>query len=108
VFPYDYQLMVLGAMIMIGTAAMLLVSSVIADRIGYYLIPLQAAMLARIPTLPLRSGRPLFFLAPYALFLAAFLGWMSFSSLFQLCYVPYRTWIFGQPSGDLPNDNQPP
>lgn len=94
-YPYDFPLMLIGALMMIGTGALLLLSSVIADRTGYYLIPLQAAMLARIPYLPIRSGRPLYFLTPYAVFLAVFVGWMSVSSLFHDCYVPYKTWLFG-------------
>jgi EpsG-like putative glucosyltransferase len=94
-YPYDFPLMLIGGFMMVGTGALLLLSSVIADRMGYYLVPLQAAMLARIPYLPIRSGRPLYFITPYAIFLAVFVGWMSFSSLFRDCYVPYKTWLFG-------------
>jgi hypothetical protein len=94
-YPYDFPLMLIGALMMVSTGALLLLSSVIADRMGYYLVPLQAAMLARIPYLPIRSGRPLYFIAPYAVFLVVFVGWMSMSSLFHTCYVPYKTWLFG-------------
>ena len=94
-YPYDFPLMLLGSFMMIGTGGLLLLSSVIADRMGYYLVPLQAAMLARIPYLPIRSGRPLYFITPYAVFLVVFVGWMSMSSLFGMCYVPYKTWLFG-------------
>jgi hypothetical protein len=95
VYPYDFPLMLIGGLMMIGTGALLLLSSVIADRTAYYLVPLQAAMLARIPYLPIRSGRPLYFITPYAVFLVVFIGWMSMSSLFRDCYVPYKTWLFG-------------
>lgn len=94
-YPHDFPLMLLGAFMMFGTGALLLLSSVIADRTGYYLVPLQAAMFARIPYLPIRSGRPLYFIAPYTVFLVVFVGWMTMSSLFSLCYVPYKTWLFG-------------
>jgi hypothetical protein len=99
-YPHDFPLMLLGALMMVATGALLLLSSVIADRMGYYLVPLQAAMLARIPYLPFRTGRPLYFIGPYAALVAVFVIWMSVSSLFPLCYVPYKTWLFGTPPSE--------
>lgn len=95
-FPEDLALAQLGAWLMIGAVGLLPVSTVIADRFGYYLIPIQAVIFARIPFLPLRSAK-LLAAAPYVGLLLVFGVWSMRSSLFAACYVPYQTWLFGFP-----------
>ena len=96
-FPGDYKLVTIGALMMLFLAVLLPVSSVIADRLGYYLIPVQAIILARLPFLPLRSGRVLAVAAPYLGLLLVLATWALLSTHFQQCYLPYRSWIFGLP-----------
>ena len=87
----------IGSLMMLGTFALLPVSGVIADRLAYYLIPIQALIFARIPYFHWQSDRTLHVVFPYALLLLMFAVWTYFSYHFQLCYVPYKTWLFGYP-----------
>ena len=96
-YPDDFKLVMVGALIMTAALALVPVSTVIADRLAYYLIPIQAIMFARIPFLPFRSEHNLHVALPYLGLLAVFLVWASLSSHFQQCYIPYQTWIFGYP-----------
>lgn len=64
-FPDDYQFVALGAVGMMLMGALLPVSTIIADRLGYYLIPVQAMIFARIPWMQSLSSRPLLAAVPY-------------------------------------------
>jgi hypothetical protein len=97
-YSEDYKLVSLGALIMCALMLLLPVSTVIGDRFGYYVIPLQAMILARIPYLPIKRARQVYAAAPYLVLGLAFLDWASLSSQFGECYVPYKTWIFGVPT----------
>ena len=94
--PEDYPLINLMSWGMIAVIAIVPFSSVIGDRYGYYLMPLQASILARIPFLNLKSAT-LHRLAPYGGLLLFLLGWTLNSTLFNVCFVPYQTWLFGYP-----------
>lgn len=96
-FPEEYRLAMIGALAMLALPALLPLSSVIADRAGYYFIPIQAMILARLPWLRLGAGRPLIIAAPYLVLMVVLMGWALMSGLFQACYLPYRSWIFGLP-----------
>lgn len=89
-----YKLVSLGAIGMIGLAALLPFSTVIADRLGYYLIPIQAMMLARIPFLTVGRNNIVYVIIPYAVLGLTFVVWIMVSQHFQQCYVPYKTWLF--------------
>jgi len=97
-FPQDFKLAMIGSLLMIAMLALLPVSSVIADRMAYYLIPVQAMIFARIPYLPWRSERILHVIWPYLAVLALFIVWSTRSFMFQICYMPYQTWLFGLPT----------
>lgn len=99
-FPEDYNFAMLGVIVMMMTGFLLLLSSVIADRYAYYIIPIQTMIFARLPYLPRRTNRILHTAFPYLLLLAVFLVWTQTSIFFQRCYLPYKTWIFGFPGGD--------
>jgi hypothetical protein len=96
-FPGDFGVANLGAFMMIALTLLLPFSSVIADRTGYYLIPIQAMMFARIPYLGLGRSQKLQTALPYIGLLLVFTYWSFSSYLFTLCYVPYQTWLFGYP-----------
>jgi hypothetical protein len=76
------------------------VSSVIADRFGYYLIPIQSMIFARLPFLPFRTNSALHSAIPYLALILVFTVWSQLSWHFRECYIPYQTWIFGFPGGD--------
>jgi len=97
VFPQDYRLPSLGAPMMMAVFPFVAVSSVIADRLGYYFLPLQAMIFARIPYLWRGGATPILASAPY-IGLGLVLGvWTMTSPIFSLCYLPYKTWLFGYP-----------
>ena len=96
-FPEDYTIVSVGALIMAGMIVLVPISTVIGDRLGYYLIPIQTMIFARIPYLPLRRDRALLSVAPYAGIGLTFVVWTALSWHFQQCYVPYQTWLFGFP-----------
>lgn len=86
----DYKLVTIGAWLMIGTIGILLISSTIADRFGYYLVPIQLMMFARIPYLRIGRYRQALTVAPYLMLTTVFLVWTQLSWQFQQCYIPYR------------------
>lgn len=94
--PQDYKLAITGSLMMVATLFLLPVSSVIADRLAYYLVPIQVMIFARLPFLPLaakvrRMVLPLPWIGNFAIFTA----WISLSWIFRVCYTPYRSWLFG-------------
>lgn len=96
-FSADFKLAVIGSLMMIATLMLFPISSIISDRLGYYLIPLQIMILARIPFLPLTRNRKFYKHASYISLVVVFLVWTSFSRMFSLCYVPYQSWFFDIP-----------
>lgn len=98
IFPRDLKLASLGALMMLANFPLVLLSTVIADRLGYYFIPLQAMIFARVPFLLYgRRGR-FWTMAPYLGLAAVFVVWTMTSQLFQQCYLPYQSWLFGFPA----------
>lgn len=94
----DYTLANIGSLGMIALMALLPLSTVIADRMGYYLIPIQAMILARIRFLEVGRSRTLLVFAAYALLGLTLLVWVWLSSHYDRCYVPYQTWLIGTPT----------
>ena len=94
-YPQDYAMYWLAAVAMIATVPITLYSSIVGDRIGYYLIPFQIVILERMPFL-FRGSRYVLFLevVPYLVLLVFFATWLATSSLFQRCYVPYQSLLF--------------
>lgn len=99
-FPRDYSLVSVGALGMTLAFLLVPISTVISDRFGYYLIPIQSMIFARIPFLPFRRNATLHSAAPYLALLFIFTVWSQLSYHFEHCYIPYQTWIFGFPGGD--------
>lgn len=100
-FPKDYSIVSLGAFGMILTIFIIPISTIISDRFGYYFIPIQAMIFARLPYLSFKNIHSIHIALPYiGLFLILFI-WIKFSWIFQECYQPYKTWIFGLPAGEM-------
>ena len=98
----DFKLLSIGSLAMIGLGALVPVSSVIADRLGYYLVPIQALMFARIPFLDLGRPRRFYASLAYVALGVTLVVWALLSWHFARCYVPYRTWLFGTPASRYP------
>lgn len=97
VFPRDHKLVSVGALMMCALIVLVPVSTVIGDRLGYYLIPIQTMIFARISYLPLGKNKKIYSAAPYLGLVFVFTVWTALSFHFQQCYVPYQSWIFGWP-----------
>jgi hypothetical protein len=93
-FLNDYQIILIFAWLMLLPLAISQFSSVMADRVAYYLIPMQVLIFTRIPYLNLSKQRLLHILYPYILSLILFFTWTSLSYLFDLCYRPYKSLLF--------------
>ncbi len=93
-FPQDYKLAAIGAWMMIGFFALVFISTVIGDRFGYYLIPIQIMIFSRIPYLKGIKNRPLLSAAPYVALSLVFVVWTQMSGHFNQCYIPYDIRIF--------------
>ncbi|NOT40909.1 MAG: EpsG family protein [Alphaproteobacteria bacterium] len=94
--PDDYELYSLASVMMLAVLPIALVSSVVGDRIGYYLIPFQLVIFARIPKLmKYDAAAPVYAVLPYVGLLVFFLAWINLSPLFERCYLPYDSVLFG-------------
>lgn len=98
-FPQDFGLVDLCAMGMVALVVLLPVSSVIADRLGYFFVPIQAVIFARIPYFAFDRSRGLHIALPYIALMLLFTTWVTVSWHFEQCYVPYETWLLGFRSG---------
>jgi hypothetical protein len=95
-FPSDYNLtrfLAVFTMLLLPISA---VSTVIGDRVAYYLMPTQLAIFARVPYLGLPpSLSRLVSVAPYLLLLGFLIAWLYASPLVEVCYLPYDNYLFG-------------
>ena len=96
-FPEDYKLIVLGSLMMVLCLILIPVSTIIGDRVGYYLIPLQLIIFSRIPYLQIKNFRPFWIALPYLITILVFVVWTYMSTHFDKCYQPYNSWLFGIP-----------
>jgi hypothetical protein len=88
----DYLLVRLSSYMMMAMFPVSFFSSVIGDRFGYYLYPIQLVILARLPVLVSRSYSAEVAFAPYAAEALLLLTWVEFSALYPRCYEPYSLW----------------
>lgn len=101
-FPIDYNLVKIGSIGILLLIVLIPISSVIADRFGYYFILIQTIIFARLYYLPFNSGHLFYSLIPYFASFLIFFVWVNTSYHFQACYIPYDTWIFGFPENNIP------
>ena len=87
-YPHDYKIVHIGSWMMLFCIALIPLSSVIADRIGFYLIPFQLMIFSRMPYFDTKYDKLLSVL-PYLGLSLVFLVWTQTSYIFNRCYVPY-------------------
>lgn len=92
--PTDYQMVLIGSWIMLATLPLVFISSVISDRFGYYVTPIQLIVLSRIPYLLDGQRKTVLSASPYIALGIVLVVWTSLSFHFQLCYIPYQNWLF--------------
>lgn len=96
-FPNDYALVSIGVIGMLIVFSALPLSTVISDRFGYYLIPIQAMIFSRLTLMQFRSAASVHVAVPYLGFLLVLFTWTQVSRHFEACYLPYNSWLFGFP-----------
>lgn len=94
-FEKDYGLVTTLSVGMLITLPLVAYSTVVADRFGYYLVPIQAMIFARIPFLTKLKVKGALNLVPYLVLMIVFVYWNIYSAHFELCYNPYDSWLFG-------------
>jgi hypothetical protein len=94
-YPRDYDITRILALMTIPLVPLSLVSSVIADRFGYYLMPAQLMIFARIPYLRGSDAiGQLLSLAPWVMLVGFLVVWILFSPIAAECYLPYDNYLF--------------
>ncbi len=88
----DYQLVSISSYMMLAIFPLSFYSSVIGDRFGYYLYPIQLVILARLPVLVTGPYSSTAAFAPYAAEALVLVIWIESSTLYQRCYEPYTVW----------------
>lgn len=94
--PSDFRIVDLGAWVALALLLLLPFSSIIADRLSFYLIPIQAIMFTRLPLLGFRGNSRVLIVIPHIVTAVMYFGWISFGT-HTFCYAPYQTWLFGEP-----------
>ena len=89
-FTHDHYFIKLFSIGMIMIFPLLLISTVISDRIGYYLMPAQIMILSRLQYLESRF-RPLFYVGSIIVLFLTFIVWTQASYHFDECYLPYKS-----------------
>ncbi|GLK69702.1 EpsG family protein [Hansschlegelia plantiphila] len=90
--PHDYELALYFSIIMIMAAPLVLYSSVIGDRFGYYTMLVAYIIQSKAYLMYRGSERIFVFSLPLIVSGAALLGWTQLSSIFTMCWTPYQTW----------------
>ena len=88
-YPQDHKITLIGSWGMVLCLCLIPISTVIADRVGYYLLPFQLMVLSRLYYLPGRY-RQVLYIAPFIIFTFVFLVWSNLSTHFLSCYLPYQ------------------
>jgi len=91
-YKFDYERMLFFSALIIGVLPLVFISSVMGDRFGYYMMPLAFSIQARAYTLFKPVTAFMVFMIPLAHCLLYLVVWISLSTLFWQCYVPYKTW----------------
>ncbi len=92
-FRSDYSIVSIGSISMILLPFLMVISTIIGDRYGYYLIPIQAMIFSRLPYLPFKMNHNIHIIFPYLILFLVFVTWTQTSWHFQKCYIPYDNWI---------------
>lgn len=100
-YPRSHALVLIASVLMIMTIPLAIVSTVIGDRYAYYVMPLQATILARLPYFQQFRDKPIIAWLPYIAMVGVLLVWSLLSSHYSYCYDPYLTWLFGTPESRL-------
>lgn len=89
-WPEDHDLVFVTGLVSFALLFGAQYSPIIADRLAYYLMPIQAIVMTKLPALVRFQEIRLVTFGLYASMIIFFLVWMYGSSNFQNCYLPYQ------------------
>jgi hypothetical protein len=89
-FPSDYILVFLGSISMIAVMGLEYYSSVMGDRFGYYLVPIEIIIWCKAPYLFRSRLRLTILVIPITISILQLLVWTNYSNIFELCYTNYK------------------
>jgi hypothetical protein len=95
VFPQDFVIVRYLAAATLLLVPLTALSSVVGDRIGYYLMPAQVVIFARLPFLERVHSQHYLVAVPYVVLFAFLVIWILLSPLVDVCYIPYDNHLFG-------------
>ncbi len=95
-YPNEYNLMRLFALVSFALIPVMLVNTVALHRLIFYVVPMQAYILAALPRAMFsrRSSVKVVELGTVALYAAYIVVWFSASRHASMCYVPYQSYLF--------------
>ncbi|NQX88247.1 MAG: EpsG family protein [Halioglobus sp.] len=95
-YPKEYNLMRIFSLVSFSLIPILFVNSVALHRLIYYVVPMQAYILAALPGVIFANRRDsrLAQTGPLALYAAYIMVWFSLSHHANVCYVPYENYLF--------------
>jgi hypothetical protein len=90
----DYRLFSILAFAIALVTPLLVFAQVAADRLEYYLIPFQVAVISRVPDLLPARLKVIYTTVVYSGYSAALAVWLNYSWIAKLCWIPYSNIIF--------------
>ena len=95
-YPNEYNLMRLFALVSFALIPVMLINTVALHRLIFYVVPMQAYILAALPRAMFtnRQSIRLAELGAVAMYAAYILVWFSASRHANICYVPYQSYWF--------------
>ena len=95
-YPNEYNLMRLFALLSFALIPVMLINTVALHRLIFYIVPMQAYILAALPQAVFTSRRSarLAELGALGLYAAYIVVWFSASRHANICYVPYQSYLY--------------
>ncbi|MEQ9022434.1 MAG: EpsG family protein [Pseudomonadales bacterium] len=95
-FPDQYSLLRLFSLLTFAITPLVFLSTVVIHRLGYYILPVQILTLSLLPyaifpTLKSVNFGQIFPLGVYAAYIVV---WFIFGTHGELCYIPYKSFLF--------------
>src|SRR5208282_6379688 len=92
-FPSEHRLVLIGSLLMLASMPLGLYSSVLGDRFGYYLIPIELMVWCKAPLLFGDDFKRVISASiPVVVSLLLLFVWTTNLLMFKLCYADYNMW----------------
>ena len=95
-FPKQFSLLRLFSLLTFAVTPLVFLSTVVVHRLGYYILPVQLLTLSMLPYAIFPNLRSANFgqMLPLGVYAAYILVWFGFARHADLCYIPYKSFLF--------------